>query len=155
MNSFWKSIKYFNGILMHLYHLKKFEHFLKFSGNWADLRGLTGFISLLFPVTAARPGQGDCRPMEYGTFTAKLHVFPSTRSIQLQLWKAIQPSPMGFLVTLQRRPHHFLCSQACPKVGGSECIFRRVTFWSNFPIAQGRQWALWQMWSCTEVRDRE
>lgn len=52
--------------------------------------------------------------------SAKLHVLFSIRSIQLQLWKAIQLSRMGFLVFLQRQEHHSLCNQACPKVVGSE-----------------------------------
>lgn len=43
-----------------------------------------------------------------------------SRSTQLQLWKAIQLSQMGFLVTLPHQEHRFLCNQACPKVGGSK-----------------------------------
>lgn len=62
-----------------------------------------------------------------------------SRSTQRQLWKATQLSRMGFLVTLQHQEHHFLCSQACPRVGGSEYILTHVLLQSNVRIARGPQ----------------
>lgn len=62
-----------------------------------------------------------------------------SRSTQRQLWKATQLSQMGFLVTLQHQEHHFLCSQACPRVGGSEYILTHILLQSNVRIARGPQ----------------
>ena len=76
--------------------------------------------------------------MEFGTAHLCILFIRSTRR---QLWKATQLSPMGFLVTLQHQGHHFLCSQACLRVGGSEYILTHVILKSNvnIRIAQGPQ----------------
>lgn len=71
-------------------------------------------VSLDFPRTLHSHPCKNCSIMQLHS----QHYY--SRSIQLQLWKAIQLSRMGFLVFLQRQEHHSLCNQACPKVVGSE-----------------------------------
>lgn len=112
-----------------------------FLKNFRRLNRLTlpQHFFFFFLLKKEKSGTGQSKHRPDGIWHSAHLCVLSVRSTQRQLWKATQLSQMGFLVTLQHQEHHFLCSQACPRVGGSEYILTHILLQSNVRIARGPQ----------------
>ncbi|ELW61917.1 hypothetical protein TREES_T100017172 [Tupaia chinensis] len=89
----------------------------------------SGLLSLPgIPGFSQNPSQSSLQELQHNAAAQ------SALLQQLQLWKAIRLNLMDFLVILQHQEHHFLCNQACPKVGGSEYILICIVLRSNIGL---------------------